>query len=91
MSYAICSGWMTVRGARRWRSADAGFALSDHADWNDLLKAIKSTEAEKIYITHGQTTIFSKYLCELGYDAEEVMTAYGEDRLDGPHRLPRAL
>lgn len=79
MSYAICSGWMTVRGARRWRSADAGFALSDHADWNDLLKAIRSTEAEKIYITHGQTTIFSKYLCELGYEAEEVMTAYGEE------------
>jgi putative mRNA 3-end processing factor len=29
----VCSGWMQVRAGRRWRSADAGFALSDHADW----------------------------------------------------------
>lgn len=26
----VCSGWMQVRAGRRWRSADAGFALSDN-------------------------------------------------------------
>ena len=29
------------------KSADAGFAISDHADWNGLLQTVKSTEAEK--------------------------------------------
>ena len=76
---AYCSGWMQVRGARRWRSADAGFAMSDHADWNGLLEAIKATEAEKIYVTHGQTAVFAKYLNEIGIYAEEVKTEFGNE------------
>lgn len=76
---AICSGWMQVRGARRWRSADAGFAISDHADWNGLLDTIKATEAEKVYVTHGQTAVFAKYLNEIGIYAEELKTEFGEE------------
>jgi len=75
----VCSGWMQVRASRRWRSADAGFALSDHADWPGLLSAIKATEAEKVFVTHGYTATFSKYLNELGVDSEEVKTQYGID------------
>lgn len=76
---AICSGWMQVRGARRWRSADAGFAISDHADWNGLLDVVKATEAEKVYVTHGQKAVFSKYLNEIGISAEELKTEFGPD------------
>ncbi len=76
---AICSGWMQVRGARRWRSADAGFAISDHADWNGLLDTIQATGAEKVYVTHGKTAVFARYLNEIGIDAEEVKTAFGEE------------
>lgn len=79
MAYAICSGWMQVRGARRWRSADAGFAISDHADWEGLLSAVKATRAEKVYVTHGQTAVFSKYLNEIGIPSAEVITEYGEE------------
>lgn len=79
ISDAICSGWMQIRGARRWRSADAGFAISDHADWNDLLTAIKATEAEKVYVTHGQTAVFAKYLNEIGIQAVELHTEFGND------------
>lgn len=32
-SDAFASGWMQVRGRRRIKSVDRGFALSDHADW----------------------------------------------------------
>lgn len=76
---AICSGWMQVRGSRRWRSADAGFAVSDHADWNGLLTAIKATEAELVHVTHGQTAVFSKYLNEIGIKSDVVETHFGED------------
>lgn len=79
LAYAICSGWMQIRGARRWRSADAGFAISDHADWPGLISAIKATEAEKVHITHGQTAVFSKYLNEIGISADEIKTEYGND------------
>lgn len=76
---AICSGWMQVRGSRRWRSADAGFAVSDHADWEGLLKAVKATEAELVHVTHGYTEVFSKYLNEIGIKSDVVETLYGED------------
>ena len=76
---AYCSGWMQVRGARRWRSADAGFAISDHADWPDLIDTIKNTGAEKIYVTHGQTEVFSKYLNEIGLNAVTLQTRFGDE------------
>lgn len=79
MANALCSGWMQVRGARRWRSVDAGFPISDHADWPGLLQAIRETGAEKVFITHGQTAVFSKYLRELGLDAQEVKTEFGTE------------
>ncbi|MBQ0151766.1 MAG: ligase-associated DNA damage response exonuclease [Chryseobacterium sp.] len=76
---AICSGWMQIRGAKRWRSADAGFPMSDHADWKGLLQTVKATEAELVHVTHGQTEVFSKYLNELGIQSDVVETLYGDD------------
>jgi putative mRNA 3-end processing factor len=76
---AICSGWMQVRGNARRRNADKGFVLSDHADWDGLLSAVKATEAKKVFVTHGFQAAFSKYLNENGIEAGEVKTAYGEE------------
>ncbi|WP_397445309.1 ligase-associated DNA damage response exonuclease [Polaribacter sp. R77954] len=78
---AICSGWMHIRGNRRWKGVDAGFAVSDHADWDGLLEAVKATEAEKVYVTHGSQAVFSKYLNEIGIEAYELKTEFGEDEL----------
>lgn len=75
----VCSGWMQVRGNVRRRNADAGFALSDHADWKGLLQAIKATGAQKVFVTHGFQAALSRYLNEQGIEAEEVKTEYGED------------
>jgi len=75
----ICSGWMQVRAHRRWQSADAGFALSDHADWPGLLDAINATGAEKVYVTHGFTAAFSRYLNENGLSSVEVTTKFGQE------------
>lgn len=75
----ICSGWMQVRGHLRRSNADAGFALSDHADWYGLLKAVKATGARKVFVTHGFQSAFSRYLNEIGIASAEVATAYGQD------------
>ncbi|MEO6818132.1 MAG: ligase-associated DNA damage response exonuclease [Ginsengibacter sp.] len=77
---ASCSGWMQVRGNVRRRNADAGFVLSDHADWPGLLSAVKATEAEKVYVTHGFQAAFSRYLNEIGIESGEVKTEYGEEQ-----------
>ncbi|MDB5203318.1 MAG: ligase-associated damage response exonuclease [Ferruginibacter sp.] len=75
----ICSGWMQVRGNQRRKNADAGFALSDHADWEGLLAAVNATGAQKVFATHGFQSAFSRYLNEQGIEAAEVKTAYGND------------
>lgn len=75
----VCSGWMQVRGNTRRRNADAGFALSDHADWKGLLQTIKTTGASKVFVTHGFQAAFSRYLNELGIEAAEVKTEYGNE------------
>jgi len=82
-SIGNASGWMNVRGAKRWQSLDIGFALSDHADWNELNRAVTETGAEKIFVTHGFTSVFVKWLREKGYDANELETKFvGEGSSD---------
>jgi len=75
-SLGIASGWMNLRGARRRRGADRGFALSDHADWNELNQAVRETGAEKIYVTHGYSDVFSRWLKENGLESEIIKTHY---------------
>ena len=75
----VCSGWMQVRGNFRRRNTDAGFALSDHADWKGLLSAIKATGAEQVFVTHGFQAALSRYLNEQGIQSGEVKTAYGDE------------
>jgi len=79
--YAIgyCSGWMQVRGNVRRKNVDGGFIISDHADWNGLLQAVKATEASKVFVTHGYQAAFSRYLNEIGIESAEVKTEYGEE------------
>ena len=76
-SVGVCSGWMQVRGNMRRRNADAGFVLSDHADWDGLLSAITATHARKVFVTHGFQATFSRYLNEQGIESAEVRTQFG--------------
>lgn len=76
---AFASGWMRLRGIRRRRAADRGFVLSDHADWPDLNNAIKESGAERVFVTHGYTSIFRRWLESQGYDAAIVETEYGDE------------
>ncbi|WP_167647228.1 ligase-associated DNA damage response exonuclease [Mameliella alba] len=83
-STGFASGWMRLRGIRRRRGMDRGFVISDHADWPGLQEVIKSTGAETIYVTHGYTEIFSRWLNQQGYDAAIVPTEFGgEDDAEG--------
>lgn len=79
---AFASGWMAVRGIRRRRAGDRGFVISDHADWSGLLSAITETGAENIYVTHGYTDIFARYLKEKGWNAQVLKTEFGSDTED---------
>jgi putative mRNA 3-end processing factor len=74
---AVASGWMALRGMRRRRSVEAGFVLSDHADWQGLLQAIEATQASKVFVTHGYSSVLAKYLSEQkGIQAAVVSTQF---------------
>ncbi|MBV48107.1 ligase-associated DNA damage response exonuclease [Sulfitobacter sp.] len=79
---AFASGWMAIRGVRRRRVGDRGFVISDHADWGGLMSAIRETGAENIYVTHGYTEVFSRYLNDSGWTAQVVPTQFEGESLD---------
>ncbi len=79
-SAGFASGWMRLRGIRRRRGMDRGFVLSDHADWDGLNAAIRATGAERVFVTHGYTSVFRRWLEDQGYDAGIVETEFtGEE------------
>lgn len=61
---AFASGWMSIRGNKRRQGFDKGFILSDHADWDELIAAVRATRAKEVWVTHGQVEPFSRYLRE---------------------------
>jgi putative mRNA 3-end processing factor len=74
---AFASGWMAVRGARRRRGYERGFVLSDHADWSGLVGTALQTRASKVYVTHGQSDVLSRYLKDvLAIDALPLKTLF---------------
>jgi putative mRNA 3-end processing factor len=87
-SVGVCSGWMQVRGNVRRRNADAGFVMSDHADWKGLLETVHATGAQKVFVTHGFQAAFSRYLNETGIEAAEVKTEFGNDEEEAPANIP---
>ncbi|HEY2864957.1 MAG TPA: ligase-associated DNA damage response exonuclease [Casimicrobiaceae bacterium] len=90
LSDGFASGWMQLRGARRRRSLDRGFVLSDHADWPGLQAAIAATGASRIIITHGQVAVMVRWLTEHGLDARAFVTEFDDDGGDEEAQPPEA-
>ena len=80
----FASGWMAVRGVRRRRGSGRGFVLSDHADWQGLLRTVRESGARRVLVTHGQAEVLARYLQEVEGIAAEPLApwrdaAAGED------------
>jgi putative mRNA 3-end processing factor len=84
ISTAFASGWMQVRGARRWRSLDRGFVISDHADWDGLLMGVREAGAERVGVMHGFAAPFARWLNQEGWESWIVPTRFeSEDEDEG--------
>lgn len=79
---ATASGWMQIRGIKRRRNSGHGFVLSDHADWDGLNQAIIATGAERIFVTHGYSDVFSRWLQQQGLQTEVVKTKFEGEILE---------
>ena len=58
----FASGWMSIRALKKRSGFDKGFTISDHADWNGLIKTIKGSEAKKVFLYHGDGESLVNYL-----------------------------
>jgi putative mRNA 3-end processing factor len=77
---AFASGWMRLRGARRRRAVDRGFALSDHADWPGLQAAIADSGAQRVIVTHGYVAPLVRWLSETGCEADAFETRFSGEQ-----------
>jgi len=76
---AFASGSMRIRGQRRRRSFDRGFALSDHVDWPGLLRTIEESGARRVLATHGYREALVRFLTDRGTEAAAVGLAHPTD------------
>mgnify|MGYP002779389888 CR=1 FL=1 len=92
ISTAFASGWMRIRGTRRRRGVDRGFALSDHVDWPSLLAAIEATGASRVWVTHGYREPVVRWLRDRGVESEAIASHWeGEADDEGAEDLPATL
>jgi putative mRNA 3-end processing factor len=69
---AFASGWMQGGGFGHGRGVEFGFVLSDHADWNDLIRTVQETGAEQVFVQHRSEGALVRHLRKLGCDAHPV-------------------
>jgi len=64
------SGWALIDASVERVRAEAGFALSDHADFDDLMETVRASRARFVYTTHGEPAVFARLLNDAGITAE---------------------
>lgn len=77
----MASGWMRIRQRAKAGGVELPLIISDHADWDDLLRTARETGAPEVWVTHGaeealilalgRMQIRARALSLLGYGEEE--------------------
>ena len=87
---ALVPGPTRVVAVTGWRlppdeasEIDATLPLSDHSDFNGLLKLVELCAPDKVHVVHGFAPEFAAALRERGYDAQAVPGHEGP-AVDGP-------
>jgi putative mRNA 3-end processing factor len=70
---AFASGWMrdTEAAQNGPGEYDRGFTLSDHADWDDLLRTARETGASRVFVQHRNGSLV-RALRNVGIDAHGI-------------------
>jgi DNA ligase-1 len=78
---AMISGWAVDPNAIYRHQVDVAFPLSDHADYNDLLRYVDLVKPKRVLTLHGFAAEFARDLRERGIDAWALSA---ENQLDLP-------
>jgi DNA ligase-1 len=66
---AVVTGWALDRGAIYRYGCDEAFALSDHADYGELIEMVERVKPKEVRTVHGFTKEFAMDLQERGWKA----------------------
>ncbi len=66
---AILTGWAVDERCRYRYQTDAAFPLSDHADFQDLIRLVEQVAPRRVLTLHGFAADFAQTLREMGYAA----------------------
>ena len=66
---AMISGWAVEPNAVYRYQVDAAFPLSDHADYDDLLRYVELVQPKRVLTLHGFAAEFARDLRERGVEA----------------------
>ncbi len=76
----LASGWMLSAKRARQSGAELPLAISDHADWDDLLGTIAETGAGEVWVTHGSEAALIHELGRRGIRGRALrLIGYGEE------------
>lgn len=69
------SGWAVSPGYRFSTGADYSFPLSDHCDYEELVRLVQDVSPEMVYTVHGFAAEFASDLRKMGFSAR-TLSAY---------------
>ena len=69
------SGWSIEPSYKYAMSFDYAFPLSDHCDFDELIRFVKDCKPEKVYTVHGFSSELANHLGRLGYDATPLLNS----------------
>lgn len=77
---SVASGWMNIRARAKQKRVELPLIISDHADWNELLRTIEEVGAPEIWITHGREDALVYMARKMGYKAQALaLLGYEEE------------
>src|SRR5258706_1872610 len=75
----LVSGWAVLDASYDRYGADRLLPLSDHADWNELLRIVELSGARRVLTTHGFAPTLARVLAQSGLDATPLPLFEGEE------------
>jgi putative mRNA 3-end processing factor len=75
----LVSGWALLDASYDRFDADRLVPLSDHADWDELLRIVELSGARRVFTTHGFASTLARVLAAKGVEATPLPVFTGEE------------
>ena len=76
---AMASGWMRVKQRAKALGVELPLVISDHADWDELVRTIDEVKAPEIWVTHGNEEALVRQAGLMGRAARALSVVGYED------------